>query len=379
MKRVDVASLRAGMQFTEPVYVDDNNILVPAEVEIRQKDIDRLQKWNIDAVTTEGTVVSPETQLHAVAANTSGEQTGDSRLQELFAASVKETNRFFAVLGSNQAVQKTELESISDKLLAATVEASDDMLAFVLRNERSNPSIGLSAVNTVILSVLVGRSLRMDAARLKTLATSALLHDVGMVRVPGDIVRKTANLSAYEINRVRAHTLFSYQIISKELGFPEEIALVALQHHERWDGKGYPRKIAEKSIAVEARIVAVVDAFEAMVKDRPYRNSMISYAAMRQLLNDNSKHFDSEILRVFIKSVGIYPLGSFVILNNGGIGRVIKVNEHAPLRPTIRLLVDKTGKKFEDDKVATLDLTTETEIFIARAIDPKMIANKKMA
>jgi HD-GYP domain-containing protein (c-di-GMP phosphodiesterase class II) len=184
-------------------------------------------------------------------------------------------------------------------------------------------------------------------------------------------------LSAEDIKTLRTHTLHSYQIISKELGLPEAIGLIVIQHHERWDGQGYPRKIAGKNIPAEARIIAVADAFEAMVKDRPYRNSMIAYAAMRQLLNDNSRHFDSEILKIFIKSVGIYPLGTYVILNNGSIGRVTKVNEGAPLRPSVQLLVDRTDRKLERDEGGTLDLTKEKEIFIARAIDPKAIASQK--
>jgi len=153
--------------------------------------------------------------------------------------------------------------------------------------------------------------------------------------------------------------------------------MIALQHHERWDGNGYPRKLSEKKISIEARIITVADAFEAMVKEKPYRNSMIAYTAMRQLLNDNSRRFDSEVLKVFIKSIGIYPLGSYVLLNNGSIGRVIKVNENAPLRPAVRLLVDKNGKKYENDEGAMLDLAKVGDIFIARAIDPKAITARK--
>lgn len=377
MKTVAVVTLEAGMRFSEPVYLDDTNLLVPANVEIRQKDIDRLEKWNIEVVLTDGSQVMGERQDDADAVLPLLDEVEEAEQPHLYVRSVTRTNRMFSDVGVRGQVAVSEIDELCDALIAATANASDEMLSFVLQVERSDPSIGLSAVNTVILSLLVGQTLQMDAAALKRLSTAALLHDIGMMRVPQDIVHKKANLSAEEIKTMRTHTLHSYQIITKELGLPEAVGLIAIQHHERWDGQGYPRRIAGKNIPVEARIIMVADAFEAMVKDRPYRNSMIAYAAMRQLLNDNSRHFDSEILKVFIKSVGIYPIGTYIILNNGSIGRVIKVNDGAPLRPCVQLLVDRTGRRMAGDEDAALDLTEEKEIFIARAIDPKALAAQK--
>ncbi len=379
MKKITITDLKSGTIFTKAVYVDDVNLLVPAKVEIRQKDIDRLQKWGIDFVTTEGSVLDEASALRQTAdtVQTVMDGEGESEQKQLYKTAVIQVDRIFSEIRVNRAVDKKEIERIVGKLTKATIESSDEMVAFVLRNERSDPSFGLSAVNTVILSVLVGATLKMDQLRLKILATASLLHDIGMVKVPEEIIKKKANLSVDEIKKMRTHTLYSYKIIAKDMDFPEEVGLVALQHHERWDGKGYPRQLSEKNIAVEARIVTVVDAFEAMVKEKPYRNSMIAYAAMRQLLNDNSRRFDSEILKIFIKSVGIYPLGSYVILNNGIVGRVIKVNENAPLRPAVRLLVDRNGKKYENDQGEILDLVKEKEIFIAKAIDPNAISAKK--
>jgi HD-GYP domain-containing protein (c-di-GMP phosphodiesterase class II) len=380
MKKIPINILKPGMKFTKPVYVDEANLLVPEKVEIREKDLKRLERWNIDAVLTEGIVITKEAALKNTADTMEAvmDEGGESSQKQLYKTCVAQTDRFFGELKVNRSVEKSEIDRVVARVLRSTVESPEEMLAFVLRDEKSEPSLGLSAVNTTILSVLVGATLKLDQLRLKTLATAALLHDVGMVKVPADIISKNTNLNTEEMKKMRTHPLYSYQIISKEMGYPEEIGMITLQHHERWDGKGYPRRLAEKKIAVEARIVSVADAFEAMVKEKPYRNSMIAYAAMRQLLNDNSRRFDSEVLKVFIKSIGIYPLGSFVLLNNGSIGRVIKVNENVPLRPAVRLLVDKTGKKFENDEGAILDLVKESEVFIARAIDPKAIAAKKM-
>ena len=251
------------------------------------------------------------------------------------------------------------------------------MVAMVLRAAQSKPSLGKSAVDSTILSLVVGISMSMDRKKLQILAFGASLHDAGMVRIPDVILQKKSDLNVDEIKRVRTHTLHSYKILSKDLGYPEEIGIIALQHHERWDGKGYPRQLAQKQIAIEARIVSVADAFEAMMKEKPYRNPMIGYSAMRQLLNDNSRRFDSEILKVFITSIGIYPLGSFVLLNNGGIGRVIKINRGAPLRPALKMLIDPNGTRYMKNDGPLVDLHEEKEAFIAKAIDPKSSLSAK--
>jgi len=107
------------------------------------------------------------------------------------------------------------------------------------------------------------------------------------------------------------------------------------------------------------------------VSSKPYRNSMIGYAAMKALLSDNSRRFDPDILKAFIKSMGIYPLGSTVLLNNAAIARVVETHPDAPLRPKLRVIVDEFGKRYERDEGDLVDLIAEKTLFIARAIDPK--------
>ena len=381
MNKIKVSNLKAGMKFTHPVFLDGTNLLVPERVEIRQKDLDRLAKWGIEEVSTDGTDVAeapdsvePDEMLEEV--GDGDEEQGP--LQELSTAAMH-TNRIFDEIKNNRAIETDEIDGIVDNLIRIVEHSKDGAIEFVLQGDRSEPTLGLNAVNCCLLSIIIGSIMSVDAARLKILAIAAILHDVGMVRVPEAVIQKTANLTSDEIKQMRTHTLYTYQIIAKSLGFPEEIGILALQHHERWDGKGYPRRLAGKSIALEARILTVADSFEAMVKERPHRGPMIAYTAMRQMLNDNSKRFDPEILKHFIRVIGIYPLGSFILLNNGSIGRVIKVNGNAPLRPAVRLLVDKNGKKYEQDEAAELDLVNEKDIFVARAIDPNAVGAKKKA
>jgi hypothetical protein len=103
---------------------------------------------------------------------------------------------------------------------------------------------------------------------------------------------------------------------------------------------------------------------------------MIGYTAMRTILSDNSRRFDPEILKIFIKSLGIYPIGSIILLNNSSIGRVIETHSEAPLRPKIRVLIDDQGKEYTGDAGVIIELLEEKKLFIVRAVDPKTLIKK---
>jgi HD-GYP domain-containing protein (c-di-GMP phosphodiesterase class II) len=233
-----------------------------------------------------------------------------------------------------------------------------------------------SSVNAAILSGLIAVELKLAPHKVMQVITGALIHDVGMLRLPKDIIDKKGGLSAAELQRVQAHPLYTYKIINKELLYPEDIAIIALQHHERWDGEGYPRRLAGTNIDLGARIVSVADAFEAMVSQKPYRNSMIGYQAMKNLLSDNSRRFDPDVLNAFIQTMGIYPIGSIILLNNGALARVTEVQGAAPLRPKIKILIDEFGRIYKQDEGDSIDLLVEKSLFIARAVDPKEFATK---
>ena len=128
--------------------------------------------------------------------------------------------------------------------------------------------------------------------------------------------------------------------------------------------------ISGENIEIGARIVSVADAFEAMVSQKPYRNSMMGYQAMKNLLSDNLRRFDPDVIKTFIQTMGIYPISSFILLNNGALARVVNVHGNAPLRPSIRILVDEYGKIYSQGEGAIIDLLAEKNLFITKAVDP---------
>jgi hypothetical protein len=404
MKKIDIKTLRPGMVFSAPVYIEGNNLLVPAGIAIRKKDIDRLLSWGYASVTTEGDLVKTEPVAGKTAAEVpapaeaavtapgfSGETKKKNAGNLLSLTDVQENkgayrsyidlierlDTVFSNIGSGISVEPRTVDNLTGRLLQAVWDDRDHIIGFILGGEVSGHGLAKSSVNTAILAAMIAMELKFTHHKVMHVVTGALLHDVGMLRLPKEITDKSGGLSDAEVQRMQAHPLYTYKIITKELLYPEDVGLVALQHHERWDGEGYPRRISGADIDMGARIVSVADAFEAMVSEKPYRNSMMGYQAMKNLLSDNLRRFDPEVVKAFIKTMGIYPIGSIILLNNGAIARVTEVQGDAPLRPKIRILIDEFGKMYKQDEGDLIDLLTEKSLFIARALDPKEVIKKK--
>ena len=216
-----------------------------------------------------------------------------------------------------------------------------------------------------VLSLITGRSLKYPEHKLIALGTGALLHDIGMVRVPGYIAEKKSKLTPDEYNRIKTHTIYGYRLMMKELDLSNEVASIALQHHEAYDGTGYPRKLSGKAITDFAKIVAICDVFVAMTRVRSYRDEHLSYNAMKTILSEANRKYDPVIIKAFLSNMAIYPVGSIVQLSNSVIGRVVSANPNQPLKPTISVLVDEFGDKVSGEKI--IDLSKES-LFIKKPL-----------
>lgn len=389
MKKISTKSLEAGMMFTEPVYIEGNSLLVPAGIAIKQKDLQRLISWEIDTVYTDGDLITAQPEEKAPEKSKAVKDNQNNHILSLadvqenkgvyrtYINLIEKVDTIFSNIASGITVEVRSIDNIAGNMIHEVREYHDRIIGFILGGEVSGFELAKSSVNAAILSAMIALEMKLPNHKVMQIVTGALLHDVGMLRLPKDILEKQGDLSDAERQRMKAHPLYTHKIICKEFLYPEDVGIVALQHHERWDGEGYPRRVAGSSIDIGARIVSVADAFEAMVSVKAYRNSMMGYQAMKNLLSDNSRRFDPDVLKAFIRIMGIYPIGSIILLNNGAIARVIEVHKDTPLRPSIRILIDEFGKVFEKDEGDLIDLLTEKSLFIARALDPKELNKKK--
>jgi HD-GYP domain-containing protein (c-di-GMP phosphodiesterase class II) len=384
LNKIAVDSLEAGSIFSQPIFIDEKNMLVPMGVPLGQKEIDKIKEWHITEVFTEGELVN-ESKPEASRAESAGQdlqpevQSGHAReivpadretvsyaalhniIIQLNAIFVLIERRQFSMVRHGQ-----QLNTIFAALTSAIRNDSNSAVSFVLNGSLAGYPLAKNAVKTAILSVLMFRELSDSKEFNRNLLIGALLHDVGMLRLPKTVTEKKGSLSDLEHELMCAHVVYGYQIVIQELRCNEDIGLIVLQHHERWDGQGYSQQLGNKRIDIGAKVIAVADAFNAMISEKSYREPMTGYEAMKNLLSDNSHHFDPVILSAFVKMIGIYPVGQEVMLNNGAIARVIETRQKAPLRPLVLITRNEDGTAANAG--TQLDLLTQSTIFIVRAI-----------
>lgn len=201
------------------------------------------------------------------------------------------------------------------------------------------------SVNVCILSIITGIYMGFNKLRLIELGIGALLHDIGKILVPQDVLNKPDRLEDDEYGILKLHSLRGYEALKATKQFADATLETVLSHHERCDGKGYPMGKVKEEIHVYAKIVAVADVFDAITADKVYRKKEDPYKAMYCIVDELDSKFDREIVKKFLKVVAYYPLGLYVTLNNGEYGVITKVHKD---RPTVRILMDVSGNPMKD-------------------------------
>ncbi|MBI9102244.1 MAG: HD-GYP domain-containing protein [Spirochaetales bacterium] len=372
MKSISIDEIKPGMAFSRDVFIEEDSLLAPAKMPIKERDLDRARGWGITEVQTDGVEYRADSEVKSsVSGNGHGPDT--EKIRSHYNTTVINLLTLFTAFEAKKKTEGKSYTNLLDVVFPLILKDPEAWLNYALEAKRDVNNPAQNAVNTMIYCMAIAEKTTFSDKEKLDLAMAALLHDIGMLKIPDSIKRKNGKLTNDELVKMKTHTILTYRFITSELGFEDALGRIALLHHERWDGKGYPRQLAKKQIPLAARILSVADAFEAMIKDTPYRDSMIGYTAVRQILNDNSRRFDADIIKVFIKSMGIYPVGSYVILNDGAVGVVSKIHANAPLRPVIRVLMTGKGEKVQNMNVNLLE---HSESFIARPFNPKEIKKK---
>lgn len=196
------------------------------------------------------------------------------------------------------------------------------------------------SVNSTILALVMGMGKGYTHSELLALGMGVLMHDIGKIRIPKEILNKKGSLKKEEFELIKKHTFYGYELIKNNQDFSLHSAHVALQHHEKWQGGGYPRGLKGTEIHEFGRIAAVADVYDALTSKRPYRDALQPYQAYEYVLGQSGFQFDPKIVRLFTKLIAVYPTGTGVELSNGQRGNVIRQNPSFPSRPVVRVIYD---------------------------------------
>jgi HD-GYP domain-containing protein (c-di-GMP phosphodiesterase class II) len=385
MKRIRIDELKVGMKFTKSVFDAHMNIVLPAGKVLDKFTLNQLKSRNIEFVDTAGEVImvdeAPVSGFAAAEKEIKPKKTiivnkETAKYIDFYKDCLTAIGKIYRKILSGESVDAEEVQQVASKIVnTITTEQNPNNFINLVNIAGKGEYLVNHVINATILAVLLGKKLGYSTVKLFNLALAGLLYDVGMVKIPAIIVEKESQLSAEEFNIIKTHPIYSYQIIAKDLGLPIEIARVGLEHHERFDGSGYPRKLIGNEISEFSRIIAIVDTYEALIKDRAYREGKNNYEAMKTVLGEGSKKMDTEILKFFLSMMSIYPVGSFVELSNGCIAQVISSDPVSPFFPTVKIIKDEFKENVSDGEV--IRLSRRKDIYIVRSLSLKEIKNAR--
>jgi HD-GYP domain-containing protein (c-di-GMP phosphodiesterase class II) len=388
MKYISVDNLSPNLYFSEPVFLDNKYILLSPDVPVDEALIERLKKWKIEKVSTEGTFIGKSQY-----ATVSDKETTEFNLEQDVKnqAAKEEVVKFYFELLTfckntfTDYLQKNQinLESVSDKI-KQTIEHIKQHRDLILKfNELKYPTdnyIYNHHVNTTLLSLSIGYILKLPPHKLIELGIAAFLHDIGMIKLPSHLYLNNKPLDPQEKKTMMAHTVLGYKIL-RSLSIPENIALVAIEHHEKLDGSGYPRGLKSENISLYGRIIAVACSFDGCTSERPFKEAMDGHKGIVDLIKAKKNTYDENVLKALIFSISLYPIGTYVLLSDNAKGVVVKTNPSNPKCPVVRILVDKSGKQLAD--MVLVQTATESGISIWRALEenekPKITGAKNQS
>lgn len=231
------------------------------------------------------------------------------------------------------------------------------------------------SLNVCILTVTFCRHLGMPERLLNMIGLGALLHDVGKMNTPLEILNKPDKLTDEEFRIMKTHPEHGKRILEEAGETLENVIDIAFSHHERLAGHGYPLGKAEKHISTWSKIVAIVDVFDAITSDRCYHNGMSPTHALTKMYEWRTRDFDPDLLERFTECIGIYPVGTLVELTSGEVGLVISVNTEFRLKPKVLLILDKNKISYFPPRIVDLSIqqpdTNNCNYFVKTTLDPK--------
>lgn len=333
MHKVSVFLLSPGMKVGRSIYNSKGQVLLGADVILTSKLIKKLINLNIPYVYIDAgfladfvvdDVINQETRLAAV-----------KQVKDVMVDTKSRGKLLCKITDFSNLINSFIQDMLSKKSLMLNLvdlRSYDDYTFF-------------HSVNVCVLSLMTGLALGYGNNELFVLGTGALLHDLGKTKIPDEILNKRGTLTAEEFAIVKKHPLYGYELIHMAKDLQDELALIAFQHHESYDGSGYPTGIGGEEFLEMAQIVAIADKFDALTSNRIYRKAYPPHEAYEMCAAAGNYLFTDKIVKAFLSHVAPYPSGSIVELSDGRIAVVIDTPRACPLLPQVKILFDSERRK----------------------------------
>ena len=390
IKRIPVTSLRPGMYIT-----DLNNDWIPHNQTRRRgflrrdETIEGIRRLGVQYVyidTAKGLDSSDAMPAHdvdeqnAASLEAAGELPPDAfattpmekemdRAREVHSEAQSMVDNLMQDVKLGRAIDVTPIQDLASNLKQSVFSNPNALSALGRIREKDNYLLEHSVNLSVLMSVF-GRGMKLDGNVLQEIIVGALLHDIGKILTPDEILHKPGRLTEKEFGIMKRHAADSRDILRNSEGVGKLALLTAAEHHERMDGTGYPAGLTGEQISQYGRMAAIADVYDAITADRVYHKGITPTQGLKRLLEWSGDHLDPQLVQEFIRCIGIYPVGSVVLLESDRLGVVIEANPQDQRLPVIRLFYH--ARLRQHIAVDRLDLSRpKVQDRIVKAVDPR--------
>lgn len=331
MRKVHIEKVQLGTRLAKTIFKSDGGVLLSEGIELRDSFVERLRSYGVHEV-----FIHDEISQGIEVSELVREET---RYEAKALVKKMMDNYLFEA-----SLDVEEIKQAVDRMIHELLENPD-----IMNNLSSIRTVDdytfEHSVNVCILSLITGIGLGFDQERLRDLGVGAMLHDIGKLRIPQEILKKPSQLTVEEFEEIKKHTLYGYEILKNSGKVSVVSAFIAFGHHERFDGTGYPLQLKSDNIHLCARIVAVADVYDALTSDRVYRKKLRPHEVYEYITSLGAHHFDLNVVSSFVRYVAVYPVGTGVMLNTRERALVVRANRNMPTRPVIRIIYDKNKNR----------------------------------
>jgi HD-GYP domain-containing protein (c-di-GMP phosphodiesterase class II) len=326
MRYIDISLLRPGMIVGKNLYNENNQMLLGKDTVIRPEYIPKIKELGYSGLY----IMDEESKDIEIKEIISMDLRIDA-VKKLKKAFISEVDKDIKKIDEQATSIKEIVEEVVDNIIY-----NKDLMINMIDLKTYNDYTYYHSVNVAVIAIAIGVALELNKRKLYHLGMAAMLHDIGKKFISLDILDKKGPLTNSEFLEIKRHPELGYEHIKKHYDLPASVYIAIRQHHEKFDGSGYPDKKSGKDISLFGRILLVADIYDALVSNRPYHDAYSPSDAVEYIMSSNGTMFDPVVVEAFLKKVAAYPIGSSVELSNGIKALVVENFQDANLRPLVK-------------------------------------------
>lgn len=366
METINIGALRQGITYTSDLMIDNAFLLLPKTAEMTEDLIKALRQWGFEDILVDGSIslgggigVNKEEESEEEvpkekigdnlkkaiedSKNTAIGNSNQARMELVHSVYEEYVNYIESVFTHYATHKEIDQEELSDTVKELCIFIKEHR-RYILRvnatiESQNRNFLIIHTMRTTVLCLAIALQLHLPLSKMIELGVTSILHEIGMLRLPPQLYMTSKKLSVREKAQISKHTLLGYTII-KDLNFGLSIQLGVLEHHEKENGTGYPRRLTGDKISSNAKIIAVACTYEAISSPRSYKDEKSTFDALLEMLQNKEHAYDGSVIKALLYTVSLYPIGTFVYLSNRKVAEVIDTNPDNPKTPIVQLLTE---------------------------------------